>query len=591
MNADAYIPEFSAPARPAGNGAARSDRTTRDDSGFDALLAENAPAASGSHRAHSVRDAITDPRDRAIVPGRHGANTPIPPNPGQPPNDGGGQPPEQAPPPAETGGGAPFGTGAVSAPVTGGGTPFDVATLPAPETGGGTPFETGTIDAPVIDAPVTGGGTPFETGTIDAPVTGGGTPFEIASLTPPATGGGTPFDTGALPTPATGGGTPFTTAIPQPPSTGGGHTPELSGFTAPVTSGGLTPEAGAVTTPVGQSPAINAAETKPAAAAKSVQAPAVVPVTGSQGAPLQATGATGPVNTTAAAQPTAPAAQIIMGAQSLPTGELAAATDAGRPRAILEKSAGIVPSAGTSKTATATATPASTTATGTTPPVQNANGAAAVTTEVPTGASRDPVQALAQRNDGALPPETPSPVDGDFDADMTLQRQSADIRSADAATRPNTATQTQRLPAHTAPHLAAQVVRHFNQGQRQFEIRMDPPELGKIDVKLHVNSSDNRVHAVLSAERPETLADLQRSSRDLERALADAGLDLADSGLQFELSQGGEDARDGFDDRDPGFGVYAEGGTGESIPEQTNAAPTRLYGFALSGASGIDVRI
>ena len=48
-------------------------------------------------------------------------------------------------------------------------------------------------------------------------------------------------------------------------------------------------------------------------------------------------------------------------------------------------------------------------------------------------------------------------------------------------------------------------------GKSRFEIRLDPPELGRIDVQLNVDSSGN-VSSRLVVERPETL-DLLRPRR------------------------------------------------------------------------------
>lgn len=99
-----------------------------------------------------------------------------------------------------------------------------------------------------------------------------------------------------------------------------------------------------------------------------------------------------------------------------------------------------------------------------------------------------------------------------------------------------------QLTPHTIPMLAATMMRRFESGSKQFTMRLDPPELGQVEVKLTVGV-DKKVRAVVSADRPEALADLVRSARELARALADAGLDLDDNGLTFQLndpSSGGQ---------------------------------------------------
>ena len=79
--------------------------------------------------------------------------------------------------------------------------------------------------------------------------------------------------------------------------------------------------------------------------------------------------------------------------------------------------------------------------------------------------------------------------------------------------------------------LAVRIASRSEDGASQFTIRLDPPTLGRIDVRLHVDAQ-GAAQAQLSADRPQTLQLLQRDAPALERALKDAGLDLG-SGLSF----------------------------------------------------------
>ncbi|MGI9378744.1 MAG: flagellar hook-length control protein FliK, partial [Methyloligellaceae bacterium] len=81
-----------------------------------------------------------------------------------------------------------------------------------------------------------------------------------------------------------------------------------------------------------------------------------------------------------------------------------------------------------------------------------------------------------------------------------------------------------------AVHIASQA----GKGLRKFEIRLDPPELGRIDVRLEVNR-DGAARAHLIVERPETLDMLQRDARALEKALTDSGLQTNKDNLSFSL--------------------------------------------------------
>ena len=82
--------------------------------------------------------------------------------------------------------------------------------------------------------------------------------------------------------------------------------------------------------------------------------------------------------------------------------------------------------------------------------------------------------------------------------------------------------------------LAIEIATRASEGKRRFEIRLDPPELGRIDVRLDV-ARDGQVTSRLVVERADTLDLLRRDAGTLERMLQSAGLRTDDSGLQFSL--------------------------------------------------------
>ena len=90
-----------------------------------------------------------------------------------------------------------------------------------------------------------------------------------------------------------------------------------------------------------------------------------------------------------------------------------------------------------------------------------------------------------------------------------------------------------------ALQVGGEIIRRFNGADTSFQLRLDPPDLGRVDVRLDV-SRDHRVTAVFSADNPQALSDLARGARDLQLALQSAGLDLADDGLRFDLSSNGQ---------------------------------------------------
>jgi flagellar hook-length control protein FliK len=82
--------------------------------------------------------------------------------------------------------------------------------------------------------------------------------------------------------------------------------------------------------------------------------------------------------------------------------------------------------------------------------------------------------------------------------------------------------------------LAVEIAGSAQAGKKRFEIRLDPPDLGRIDVRLDVDH-DGKVTSHLVVDRQETLDMLRRDAPQIERSLQDAGLKTADNGLQFTL--------------------------------------------------------
>ena len=84
--------------------------------------------------------------------------------------------------------------------------------------------------------------------------------------------------------------------------------------------------------------------------------------------------------------------------------------------------------------------------------------------------------------------------------------------------------------------LAVEIAALARAGKQRFEIRLDPPELGRIDVRLDVDR-DGHVTSRLVVDRVETLELLKRDATELQRALQQAGLKTSDNALEFSLRQ------------------------------------------------------
>jgi flagellar hook-length control protein FliK len=71
-------------------------------------------------------------------------------------------------------------------------------------------------------------------------------------------------------------------------------------------------------------------------------------------------------------------------------------------------------------------------------------------------------------------------------------------------------------------------------GIKHFDIRLDPPELGRVEIRLSLDDS-GKAQANLVVDKPQTLELLQRDASALTQSLNDAGVSLSNNGLNFSL--------------------------------------------------------
>ena len=131
--------------------------------------------------------------------------------------------------------------------------------------------------------------------------------------------------------------------------------------------------------------------------------------------------------------------------------------------------------------------------------------------------------------------------------------------------------------------LAVEIATQARAGKHRFEIRLDPPELGRIDVRLDIDR-DGQVTSRLVADRGETLDLLKRDAAQLERALQQAGLKTSDHSLEFSLRQ------QAFTRDDTG----GQSAASTVVPEEDPApleAMRQGYGRLLGLGGGLDIRV
>jgi hypothetical protein len=105
-----------------------------------------------------------------------------------------------------------------------------------------------------------------------------------------------------------------------------------------------------------------------------------------------------------------------------------------------------------------------------------------------------------------------------------------------AAPAPATTPQAAALPVQG---IAIEIAGRALDGKKTFDIRLDPPELGKIHVRLDVDHK-GEVTSIITADRSDTFDLLRRDAQSLERALQDAGVKTSSNGLQFSLRDNGQ---------------------------------------------------
>lgn len=94
--------------------------------------------------------------------------------------------------------------------------------------------------------------------------------------------------------------------------------------------------------------------------------------------------------------------------------------------------------------------------------------------------------------------------------------------------------------AHPATQMVAVTLQKSanDQQNRNFILQLDPPELGRVEVRLNF-TKEKSLKTVLMTERSDTLALLQKDSHFLERVLQNSGIEMDSSGLSFEMAPDG----------------------------------------------------
>src|SRR6266513_6128890 len=137
----------------------------------------------------------------------------------------------------------------------------------------------------------------------------------------------------------------------------------------------------------------------------------------------------------------------------------------------------------------------------------------------------------------------------------------------------------------TLSGLAVEIAASAHSGKSHFEIRLDPAELGRIDVRIDVDRS-GQVTSHLTVEKPETLSMLRQDAPQLQRQLDDAGFKTGNGGLQFSLRDQSSSGQDGNE-----TGRNAQRLVISDDETISAAVAGRTYGRVPGSGSGVDIRV
>ncbi len=167
--------------------------------------------------------------------------------------------------------------------------------------------------------------------------------------------------------------------------------------------------------------------------------------------------------------------------------------------------------------------------------------------------------------------------------------ESATARTQTAAgARDTLASQLSRTTVEATAQIAAQILRRLEGRSTRFEMALTPDELGRVDVKLDIDS-EGRLNARLAFDNPAAATDLRGRADELRRQLENAGFQLAEDAFEFAERDSGSSAFDrGQDGRNGSSRAFAA--ASRLNAEIDVAQPPRWLALSLS-PSGVDMKV
>jgi flagellar hook-length control protein FliK len=134
--------------------------------------------------------------------------------------------------------------------------------------------------------------------------------------------------------------------------------------------------------------------------------------------------------------------------------------------------------------------------------------------------------------------------------------------------------------------MGAVIARQVIEGREQVTVRLNPPEMGRIDVRLSFDHGGG-LRAVMAAESPAAMDLLRRDVGELNRALTDAGVRTDAQSFRFDSRQSGSHFAQSDHPRQQSHGQPAAPARA-GWAEPADATPDRPY-RPLRASGGIDM--
>ena len=201
-----------------------------------------------------------------------------------------------------------------------------------------------------------------------------------------------------------------------------------------------------------------------------------------------------------------------------------------------------------------------------------------------TATTTDAVLSRDHSSAGNNTPPPPANTDASLQGPTTFQPQAPSTAPTLSAAN-LTATAATGAPVPLSG-LAVEIAASARSGKTRFDVRLDPADLGRIDVRIDVDRN-GQVTSHLRVEKPETLSMLQQDAPQLRQALDDAGLKTGNGGLQFSLRDHSSSGQNNGNQSGPNAQrlVINED---ETVPV---AVAGRSYGRVLTTNGGVDIRV